>query len=442
MPDDSEVGTATSHGANAAEPVPPSPALSRRAVLGWLGGAAVGASLGAGGLQLVGRTARDETTSDLHPSTQDDLVEFFGPHQAGITTPPPAALVFAAFDVTSSHRSDLRRLLRIWTEAAARMTRGEPVPGSVADPDRPPVDTGETRGLSPSRLTVTFGFGPGLFVRDGHDRFGLAASRPASLRDLPPFRNDVLDPARSGGDLCIQACSEDGLVAFHAVHDLAKLAKGVAGMRWLQRGFGQASAVGAHQPTPRNLMGFKDGTNNIREDDLEALDRFVWVQEGPAWMHGGTFLVARRIRIHIERWDASDLSEQQDVIGRYKASGAPLGLRHEFDPVPLNRHGVVGHPTIPARAHIRLAAPSSNEGQRILRRGYSFVDGVDAPEGRLDLGLFFLAFQRDPFRQFVPINRRLARSDALNEYILHTSSAVFAIPGGLRPGEAIGEGLL
>jgi len=159
-------------------------------------------------------------------------------------------------------------------------------------------------------------------------------------------------------------------------------------------------------------------------------------------MHGGTFLVARRIQMHIERWDASDLSEQQDVIGRSKITGAPLGARGEFDHVPLESHTADGDLIVSHDAHIRLAAPATNGGERILRRGYSFADGLDAAEGRLDVGLFFLALQRDPFRQFVPINRRLAESDALNEYIVHTSSAVFAIPRGVTPGRYVGQGLL
>jgi deferrochelatase/peroxidase EfeB len=415
----------------------PTRGMSRRAMLGWLGAAAVGAGLGAGGLEI----ARRVDPADGSTSRADDTIEFFGPHQAGITTPPPAALVFAAFDVTTGSRSDLSDLLRIWTDAAARMAAGKRLPGAFEIPGQSPVDTGETQGISASRLTVTFGFGPSLFEQHGEDRFGLAANRPGPLRDLPPFPHDDLDPARSGGDLCVQGCAEDSLVAFHAIHDLTKLAKGVAQMRWMQRGFGQASAVGAHQPTPRNLMGFKDGTNNIRDDDIRDLNRHVWVHEGPPWIHGGTFLVARRIRMRIERWDASELSEQESVIGRRKISGAPLGHVREFDSVRLGDVGVDGTPTIPSDAHIRLAAPSRNGGERILRRGYSFADGVDA-EGRLDVGLFFLAFQRDPFRQFVPINGGLAVHDALNEYIVHTSSAVFAIPPGIRPGEFIGRGVV
>jgi deferrochelatase/peroxidase EfeB len=185
-------------------------------------------------------------------------------------------------------------------------------------------------------------------------------------------------------------------------------------------------------------MGFKDGTNNIRAE--EAMDRYVWVSEGPDWMHGGTYLVARRIRMLIEIWDRSPLLEQEQTIGRHRASGAPLGKEDEFDPVDLKAKGPDGLPLIPVDSHVRLARKDPDE--RILRRGYSFTDGMDSRTSQLDVGLFFIAFQRDPRKQFVPLQSRLGQNDRLTEYIQHTGSAVFACPPGIRRGGYVGEPLL
>ena len=248
------------------------------------------------------------------------------------------------------------------------------------------------------------------------------------------FGGDQLDPERSGGDLCVQACADDPQVAFHAVRNLARLGRGHVTMRWCQLGFGRTSTTSRAQSTPRNLMGFKDGTNNIRAEDRDAMEQHVWVgaSDSPAWMRGGTYLVARRIGMLIEVWDRASLKDQEETIGRVKDSGAPLGGRREFDPVNPAR--------LPLDAHVRLARPAAGGGERILRRGYSFTDGMDPDLGELDAGLFFISFQRDPHRQFVAIQRRLAPNDALNEYVKHTGSALFAVPPGVRPGGHVADG--
>lgn len=189
-------------------------------------------------------------------------------------------------------------------------------------------------------------------------------------------------------------------------------------------------------------MGFKDGTDNIRAEDSEAMDQFVWVQssDGPQWMTGGSYLIARRIQILFDVWDATSLEGQERVIGRKKLRGAPLGAKDEYDPVDLAAK-TNGSPTIPADAHIRLASPDYNDGQRILRRGYSYSEPSEPGSGQIDAGLFFICFQGDPERQFIPIQRRLAASDALNHHTLHTGGAIFACPPGCKPGGFVGEGL-
>jgi deferrochelatase/peroxidase EfeB len=354
-------------------------------------------------------------------------VPFHGEHQAGIATPVQDRLHFAAFDVTAGSREELAALLKEWTAAAAAMAAGRAVgEGAVGGiPEAPPDDTGEALGLRPSRLTLTVGFGRTLFEKDGKDRFGLRPHLPEALVGLPVFPGDNLDPARSGGDLCVQACADDPQVAVHAIRNLARTGFGKVAVRWSQLGFGKTSSTTPEAQTPRNMMGFKDGTRNISGTDTAALRRHVWVPEedGPAWLAGGSYLVARRIRMHVETWDRTSLGEQEDIFGRTKGEGAPYGRRHERDEPDLKR--------MPENAHVRLAHPDTNGGAAILRRGYSFTDGTDGL-GRLDAGLFFIAYQRDVRTGFVPVQRSLARADALNEYIQHVGSALFAVPPGVR----------
>jgi deferrochelatase/peroxidase EfeB len=411
--------------------------LSRRNLLGGAAALAAGAAVGYSAAELIDRDEESSPGSD-----GDSSVSFYGAHQAGIGTPAQEFLQLAAFDVTSESVDDLREILSGWTAAAAALTAGkayEPVSGSAGEA---PADTGEAIGLGPYGLTITIGFGPGLFTSGGRDRFGLKGRRPDRLAPLPPFPGESLDPDRSDGDLCVQACAQHPQVAFHAIHVLARIAAGAATLRWQQAGFGRTSSTSRSQPTPRNLIGFKDGTNNVRAEDVDAMDRDVWVQPGndPGWMAGGSYLILRRIQILFDVWDATSLEGQERVIGREKLSGAPLGGEGEYDPVDLeaSRNGA---PTIPADAHIRLASPSRNDGQRILRRGYSYSEPPEPGSGQIDAGLVFICFQRDPQRQFIPLQRRLADSDALSRHTLHTASAIFACPPGTKLGGFVGEGL-
>jgi deferrochelatase/peroxidase EfeB len=407
--------------------------LSRRSLFGWVGAGTAGVLAAGATGGVIGRATLD-TASASGPGP-DDAVPFTGAHQAGIVTPAQDRLHFVAFDVTTDDRDELVELLKAWTASARRMTAGRdagPVGAVDGEQYAPPDDTGEAIGLPASGLTLTIGFGPTLFTgADGSDRFGLAARRPAPLAELPSFAGDQIDPAISGGDLCIQACANDPQVAVHAVRNLVRLGAGVVSVRWSQLGFGRTSSTSTGQATPRNLFGFKDGTNNLKAENQQALDRFVWVRDGDSgadWLAGGSYLVTRRIRMLIEPWDTSTLKEQEQTIGRTKGAGAPLGQAKEFDPVDFTKQ-TDGEFAIPATSHVFLANPT-NSGTAILRRGYSFVDGSDGL-GRLDAGLFFIAYQRDPGTGFVEVQRKL-RHDAMNEYIRHTSSAVFACPPGVR----------
>jgi deferrochelatase/peroxidase EfeB len=400
------------------------------------------------GTALLGLGAGlDRLLSDVGVGKESDevtrtSVPFYGEHQSGIATPQPEYLGFATFDVTSKASEELRGLLQEWTAAAAALTKGVLYSPSSEESEGAPSDPGEATGIGPAQLTITIGFGSGLFGVSGGHRFGLAGSRPSGSVPLPPFEGESLEPDRSGGDICVQACAADPQVTFHAIHVFTRIASGVATLRWCQQGFGRTSNTSRDQPTPRNLMGFKDGTNNVRAEELDEMDEHVWVQpgDGPRWMEGGTYMVVRRIQMLLDVWDATSLEGQERVIGREKESGAPLGKESEYDPVDLEA-GAKGELVIPTDAHIRLASPDTNGGERILRRGFSYTEPSQAGSGQLDAGLFFISFQRDPQRQFVPIQRRLAANDALSRHILHTGSAVFACPPGVQPGGFIGEGL-
>ncbi|MEZ5229882.1 MAG: iron uptake transporter deferrochelatase/peroxidase subunit [Acidimicrobiales bacterium] len=409
--------------------------LTRRRFIAAAGGTGAAVALGVGGC----------SRGDAAASAAGSVIEFHGRHQAGIVTPAQDRLHFAAFDITTDDRSELIALLQDWTSAAVAMTKGLDVGefGAMDGPYlAPPEDTGEAFGLAAANLTITFGFGPGLFADDERgDRFGLADRRPDALRSLPHFPGDDLDPQRSGGDLCVQACADDPQVAFHAVRNLARLGFGRVAMRWSQLGFGRTASTSSAQETPRNLFGFKDGTNNVKAEDDELLEQFVWVQADDSagdWLADGSFLVARRINMHIETWDRTSLQEQEAVTGRDKKVGAPLSGGDEFTTPDFERAGADGSPLIGTASHVRLAHPDQNGGSHLLRRGYNFTDGSTAL-GTLDAGLFFLAYTRDPDRHFIPIQTNLARSDALNEYLEPTGSAIFVIPPGIGEGEYVGQ---
>lgn len=402
-------------------------ALTRRALLASSGAAAaVAAAAGAG-------YAAGQEGDDTAPRGDSHIVDFYGEHQAGIATPAQDRLHFAAFDVTDGTKaSELRDLLKEWTAASITMAGGQPIgSGAAASQIAPPDDTGEALDLTPANLTVTFGFGPALF----DDRFGLAAQRPKALTALPDLPGDALDRDRSDGDLCVQACANDPQVAFHAVRNLARIGRGLVTVRWSQLGFGRTSTTSRAQATPRNLMGFKDGTANIKLEDAKALADHVWVgdrADEPAWLRDGSYLVARRIRMLIEVWDRAALGDQEQTIGRTKVIGAPLGGTDEFETLKPK--------TLPVDSHVRLAHPDTNGGAKLLRRGYSFTDGLESL-GELDAGLFFLAYMRDP-AAFITLQNHLGSRDALNEYIKHVGSGLWAVPPGITPGGYVGEKLI
>jgi deferrochelatase/peroxidase EfeB len=405
----------------------PNPQVSRR---GLLVGAAAG-TIGAAPLATspAGAAATAEDVVDLtreHP--------FYGDaEQAGIRTPPQRYAVFMTFDLTSPHAADLQVLLARWSGAIAQLMHGKAI-GPV-EPTRASgvgFDTGEALDLGPASLTVTVGLGARVFT----DTYGLAQQRPALLRELKELPSDTLKPGLTGGDLSLQACADDPQVAYHAIRDLARVAKdtGTAATRWTVMGFGRASA-GRGQTTPRNLLGFKDGTRNIKDD--ADFEQFVWTKDGARLQRYGTYQVVRKIQMHIENWDTDRVSDQNNVLGRHKISGAPLTGSDEFDTPDFGRKDADGKLVIPPTAHIRLAAHENNGGIKILRRSYNYTDGINQ-FGLLDAGLLFIAYMNDP-AHFEAIQTRLGASDGLNEYISHIGSAIFFVPPAPKKGSYIGE---
>ncbi|MCV7179885.1 Dyp-type peroxidase [Mycolicibacterium sphagni] len=411
--------------------------ISRRGVLSsalWagIGGVAVGAATGGGAAwAMAASTPPSDDQIDLSRS-----YPFYGQnHQGGVATEPQRNAVYMTFRFAdSADRHALQSLLARWSAAAAVLQQGKPI-GSVQPgvEVQPPTDTGEAFGLSPASLTITVGLGPSVFG----PRFGLASKKPALFSELPTLNGDFLDPRLTGGDLSVQACADDPQVCYHAVRNLARLGRSIVSPHWAVLGFGRASA-GPGQSTPRNLLGFKDGTRNISSP--ADYDRFVWIKGGDQpWLEGGTYQVARKIRQLLETWDSDRVGNQQQIIGRHKESGAPLTGSAEFDTPDFGAKSGAGDPVIDPLSHVALAAHENNGGIMIRRRSYNYTDGLD-PTGQLNAGLLFISYQNDP-RHFIDIQNRLGAHDLLNEYIRHIGSAIFAVPPAPEEGHYLAQGL-
>ncbi|WP_351230652.1 iron uptake transporter deferrochelatase/peroxidase subunit [Streptomyces sp. NPDC002133] len=403
--------------------------ISRRRLLGTVGAAgATGLVLGAAGGAGVRAAVADEPATAL--TTVGSAAEsFHGDHQAGITTATQSRGHLIAFDL--AHGAGLKEavaLMRRWSATASRLMAGEPAGDG---------DTGVALDAGPSLLTITFGFGRTFF-----DRTGLAAQRPAELDPLPAFSSDQLDPRRSNGDLWVQIGANDALVAFHALRAIQKDAGEAARVRWQMNGFNRSPGATAQPMTARNLMGQIDGTRNPKPSEPD-FDRRIFVPATgqPAWMAGGSYAVVRRIRMLLDDWEQLSLTQQERVIGRRKSDGAPLTGGSETTELDLDRTGPDGKLIIPDNAHARISAPEQNGGAAMLRRPYSFHDGI-AGDGTPDAGLLFICWQADPLKGFVPVQRKLDRGDALSTFIRHEASGLFAVPGGPRKGEYVGQRLL
>ncbi|MCH6161539.1 iron uptake transporter deferrochelatase/peroxidase subunit [Streptomyces marispadix] len=404
--------------------------VSRRRLVSTVGAAgATGLAVGATGGAVAQAAARDDRKAPKPvTSVGSTRVPFHGKHQAGITTPLQAFGHLLAFDLVSgAGRKQAAALLKRWSRTARELMADESTANS----------TGIALDAGPCSLSVTFGFGRTFFSRTG-----LEKQRPDGLAPLPDFSGDALDKKRSDGDLWVQIGCDDGLVAFDALREIQRQAAGTARLRWQMNGFTRTPGATRRPMTVRNLMGQVDGTNNPKPSEPDFDGRiFVPSSSKPSWMANGSFAVVRRIRMLLDDWDKIPLKEQERVIGRRKSDGAPLSGGTEHTDPDLEKRSTGGSPAIPADAHVRVSAPATNGGAAMLRRPFSYHDGF-RDDGAPDAGLLFIAWQADPLRGFVPVQRKLDRGDALSRYVRHEASGLFAVPGGPSKGEYVGQALL
>ena len=418
--------------------------MNRRAFLGMTAAGAAGMMLG----DFIGKAQRnDPVDTKAQPGSEaasaNETISFYGSHQSGVITPQQNFANVAAFDVTTDDVKELKQLLQKWTEMAAALMEGKPLAEEPQPEKFPPVDTGEQMGLNTGKLTLTFAVGASLFEKDGKDRFGLRSRKPAGLTQMPIFHSDSLQEQLTHGDLIIQACADDPMICFHAIRNFAKEARGIAHLRWQQTGQLGIKSEG----TKRNLFGFKDGTNNPALNDDQFMKNNVWIQsgDGAPWLEGGSYMVVRRINMRIETWDQQPFGDQENIIGRQKVSGAPIDGSKEFDQ-PNFANDPKGEKTA-LDSHIRLSNPRTGENserERILRRGYNFMENLDAV-GRMNAGLLFVCYNRNLQTQFESIQKRLTNPkmpDKMLSYTQTTGGGYFAVlPGVAAKGSYLGQSL-
>ena len=389
--------------------------MDRREFLKKAGIGGAGLALGLSGASAF--FANKEQDSKNIADGQEEI-SFYGKHQSGITTPMQKNIYFVVLDLHTKDKEEIIQLFKDWTNYSEKLVNGDLVKKDGSNALLPPSDTGETVGLNPYRLTLTFGVSASFLTK-----LGLEKKRPKLFRDLPAFPKEQLREQYTGGDIVIQACADDEQVAFHAVRNLIRKGRNKVTMKWSQSGF---AAIGDRMETPRNLFGFKDGTANVTTE--KDFDKVVWA-DSQDWMKNGSYMAVRRIIMHLETWDRTNLQEQENTFGRYKESGAPFGKQNELDEVDLS--------LLPVDSHVRLA---KEVDLPILRRSYSYSDGIDPKTGQFDAGLLFIAFQKDPDR-FVKIQTNLGADDKMNEYVTHIGSGLFACFGGVKEGGYIGQDL-
>lgn len=389
--------------------------MNRREFLKKAGIGGAGLALGLSGASAFFTKQIDEKKQEVDG---EKAISFYGKHQAGITTAMQKNIYFVVLDLHTTDKEKIIQLFKDWTDYSAKLVEGELVKIDGKNNYLPPSDTGETVGLNPYRLTLTFGVSADFLKKVGLDK-----KRPKLFKDMPPFPKEQLQEKYTGGDIVIQACADDEQVAFHAIRNLVRKGRNVVTLKWSQSGF---TAIGDRKETPRNLFGFKDGTANVtKETDFKDV---VWA-DSKDWMQDGSYLAVRRIQMHLETWDRTNLKEQENTFGRYKESGAPFGKKDEFDEVDLE--------LLPVDSHVRLA---KQVNKPIYRRSYSYSDGIDEVTGQFDSGLLFISYQKDP-DYFIKVQTSLGAHDKMNEYTTHIGSGLFACFGGVQKGEYLGQKL-
>ncbi|QPK93594.1 deferrochelatase/peroxidase EfeB [Actinomyces sp. zg-332] len=396
--------------------------ITRRDFLKKAGIAGAGTIVGG---SVVGAVLGSKNHSLANEIDGGNEYSLYGKHQSGITTPAQSHVYLMVVDLHSTDIKEVKKMFKDWTEYSEKLMSGKLVGEELENGLLPPLDTGEVMGMNPYNLTLTFGISTSFL-----SKLNLNAKKPAEFKDLPHFPRDQIKEKYSGGDICIQACANDAQVAFHAVRNLVRKARNTVTMRWGQSGF----TKGKKNETPRNLFGFKDGTANVSTE--EKYKQIIWRDKND-WLKDGTYMVVRKIQMHLETWDRTSLQEQENTFGRYKESGAPFGESDEFATVDITKKDKNGNFVIPEDSHVHLAKKAKKE---IFRRGYSFSDGLIEETGQFDSGLLFISFQKDP-KQFVDVQNSLGSEDKMNEYITHIGSGLFACFPGVKKGEYIGKNL-
>lgn len=374
-------------------------------------------------------TSNAQAESEQSAFLQEKRHDFEGAHQAGIATPGQAHLNLIAFTIRNGvDARGVQRLLRLWTEDAARLTQGK-VPLGDLEPEMV---------ITPANLTITCGFGARFF-----DVIGKADIRPKWLGPLPKFSRDELQKEWGEADIVLQICCDDPLTLSHATRHMIRAGIDYASTKWFQQGFLHAKGGLKEGETPRNLFGLKDGTVNPSSDS--EYDDIVWIDSGPKWAHGGSCMVVRRITMNLDTWEILDRGSREIAFGRKLDSGAPLSGGDEFAAADFDKSDHLGLPMIDPLSHMaRSAPPADDPNQKLRRRAYNFDHAPEAgSEMTSNSGLVFICFQKDPLKQFVPIQQRLDEADRLNQWISHIGSAVFFCPPGVGKGndEFWGAGL-
>jgi len=403
--------------------------ITRRGLLAAGGAALIGAASGcsaagssADGPAIAPAPSSEGTSLSPEGGASARTVAFHGEHQPGVETAPALLQTFIGLDLIEPTAANADAVLRLVSDDAARLMAGEPALG----------DTEPELAEHPDGLTISVGLGRQLFTRTGRHE-----ALPDQLAEIPAFSTDRLEKAWSQTDLLLQVASDNALTLAHTVRMLTKDLSTLAQVRWTQPGFRSSAPAVPGGSTTRNLMGQVDGTVNPTPGSPQFAE-VVWIDEGPAWLQGGTVLVLRRIRMHLDTWDVLDRPVQESVMGRVISTGAPLGGASESDPVLFDAVDANGLPVIPQDAHIRVAhAPTTAE--MILRRPYSYDNGMH--DGTNDVGLLFAAYARDPRTSFVPMQQRIAESDAFNRWNTTIGSAAYLLPAGAREGGYLAEGL-
>lgn len=414
--------------------------FSRRSLITGVAAGIVGGALaGAGVTYGVQTSAENDSNPGGRAYDRIDLtptIAFYDePHPCGIATMQQRYLTFAQFDMNDGTTAqDLQLMLARWTAAISIMQEGKPL-GEVRptfSESSVPKDMGEALEIAPCSLTITVGFGEKLF----DERFGIADFKPEKLVEFPRITAERLDPSEQGSDIGVQICADDRQVVFHALRSLMKIARSTARCVFMQHGF-KPARQSATQTTPRDLFGFRDGTTNPVED--EEFDQYVWISGGDQeWCEGGSYMVYRRTVIDIETWENDRISDQEQLIGRRKDTGAPLSNPDgdEFDLPDFTAKDEDGNYLIDPNSHVAVTS-DQRLGFKILRRDFNFWTGLNE-HGDQDCGFLNMAYVNDPYNYW-KLRDDMGKYDRLNEYYYDDKSALYCVPQAPATGHYLGQ---